>query len=513
MSDWTAGYVADIGYTFGYYNELNPLWSNLALIEAGFVCPKYETACELGFGQGVSLNLHAAASSIEWHGNDFNPSQAGFAKSLARTYGSASNITDESFAKFCERGDLPNFDFICLHGIWSWISKENQEVVVDFLARKLNVGGVVYTGYNSNPGWASMMPMRNLLNEYCELMEPASRNIEEKIDSALSYVNRLLELDPKYIKDNPQVAERLGKMTDHQNSYLAHEYFNRDWHPVSFKEMNDCMAGAKLSHVGSANYLDHIDVINVNEKQSAFLKEIADPVFREQIRDMLLNQQFRKDYWIKGPIKLSTLDKAAEIRKQRVVLIKHPSEVELTVTGSLSQANLTAEIYHPILDSLASYQAKSLAEIEIDVKASGITLMQLLQAIFILLGKGALLPARDTTDIENSTNDYKALNTHIIELSRSYDRVSFLASPITGGGIPLERFKQLSLMAYLQGIESPQEITKYVWQTLAYQGRKISKEGRLLETEKENLDELLLLATEFLEKQLPMLKALKAIPD
>jgi len=25
MSDWTAGYVADIGYTYGYYTELNPL--------------------------------------------------------------------------------------------------------------------------------------------------------------------------------------------------------------------------------------------------------------------------------------------------------------------------------------------------------------------------------------------------------------------------------------------------------------------------------------------------------
>jgi hypothetical protein len=25
MTDWTAGYVADIGYTYGYYTELNPL--------------------------------------------------------------------------------------------------------------------------------------------------------------------------------------------------------------------------------------------------------------------------------------------------------------------------------------------------------------------------------------------------------------------------------------------------------------------------------------------------------
>ena len=39
MTDWTSGYVADIGYTYGYYPELNPLRAKLALTNAGLVCP------------------------------------------------------------------------------------------------------------------------------------------------------------------------------------------------------------------------------------------------------------------------------------------------------------------------------------------------------------------------------------------------------------------------------------------------------------------------------------------
>jgi hypothetical protein len=66
MTDWTSGYVADIGYTFGYYGELNPLSANLALLSAGIVPPEVKTACELGFGQGVSVNIHAAASNVTW---------------------------------------------------------------------------------------------------------------------------------------------------------------------------------------------------------------------------------------------------------------------------------------------------------------------------------------------------------------------------------------------------------------------------------------------------------------
>lgn len=64
MSDWTAGYVADIGYTYGYYTELNPLRVRLTFLNAGLLPPVMGTACELGFGQGMSANLHAAASVV-----------------------------------------------------------------------------------------------------------------------------------------------------------------------------------------------------------------------------------------------------------------------------------------------------------------------------------------------------------------------------------------------------------------------------------------------------------------
>jgi hypothetical protein len=40
MSDWTAGYVADVGYTFGYYTELNPLRLRLAFLNAGLAFPE-----------------------------------------------------------------------------------------------------------------------------------------------------------------------------------------------------------------------------------------------------------------------------------------------------------------------------------------------------------------------------------------------------------------------------------------------------------------------------------------
>ena len=143
MSDWTAGYIADIAYTYGYYGELNPLRLRLAFLSAGLAFPEVGTACELGFGQGMSTNLHAAASTTHWSGTDFNPAQAAFAMQLAQASGANVKLLDEAFAEFCNRSDLPEYDYIGLHGIWSWISDENRAVIVDFIRRKLKVGGVL----------------------------------------------------------------------------------------------------------------------------------------------------------------------------------------------------------------------------------------------------------------------------------------------------------------------------------------------------------------------------------
>ncbi|KJS39503.1 MAG: hypothetical protein VR70_07880 [Rhodospirillaceae bacterium BRH_c57] len=81
-----------------------PLRLKLAFLNAGLVCPEAVTACELGSGQGMSANLHAAATVA----------------------GTGARLYDEAFANFAARDDLPEFGYIGLHGIWSWISDDNR---------------------------------------------------------------------------------------------------------------------------------------------------------------------------------------------------------------------------------------------------------------------------------------------------------------------------------------------------------------------------------------------------
>jgi SAM-dependent methyltransferase len=506
MTDWTAGYMADIGYTYGYYSELNPLRLQLAFAQQGLAFPEVGTACELGFGQGLSANLHAAASVVQWHGTDFNPSQAAFAQSLASDSGSGARLFDESFAEFSARPDLPEFDYIGLHGIWSWISDENRHVIVDFIRKKLKVGGVLYISYNTLPGWAAFAPMRHLLSEHAEVLGAEGRGIFNRIDGAMDFTDKLLATKPMFSRANPQVGDRLKKMKENNRHYLAHEYFNRDWHPMHFATMAKWLEPAKVQFACSAHTLDLIDAVNLTPEQQTFLAEIPDPMFRQTTRDFMVNQQFRKDYWVKGIRKLSTLEQAESLRKIRLILTTHRADVTLKVSGALGEANLNKGVYVPLLDLMADHQIRSLGEIEAKLNGK-VTSAQLIQAVTVLAGAGHLSAVQ--ADVVKASKTAKAINTHLMHKARGSNDVGYLASPVTGGGVAVNRFQQLFLYFVLQGKKQPADWAKDAWVILSAQGQRLLKEGKTLETAEENLAELTAQAQTFADKQLPILKALQ----
>lgn len=509
MSDWTAGYVADIGYTYGYYTELNPLRLRLAFLNAGLVPPEVGTACELGFGQGMSANLHAAASLVQWSGTDFNPAQAAFAQELARASGTGARLFDEAFADFAQRPDLPDFDYIGLHGIWSWISDENRAVIVEFVRRKLKVGGVLYISYNTQPGWAAMVPMRDLLTEHAEVMGANGAGIVHRIDSALAFADQLLAANPTYARANPQIAERIGRIKGQDRHYVAHEYFNRDWQPMAFARMAQWLEPAKLQWACSAHLLDAIGAINLTPEQQTLLAGIPDPMFRQTVRDFCVNQQFRKDYWVKGARQLTALDQAEALRQLRVVLVQPRADVALKALGNLGEATLQAAVYAPILDRLADHHPKTLGQLEQALQGTGLSFAQLLEAILVLAGMGALLPAQDDATASQAQKHTKRLNLHLMQKARSSNELSYLASPVTGGGVPVGRFHQLFLLARQQGHKQPKDWAQAVWNTLASQGQRLLKEGQTLESAEANLAELTTQAEAFAAQHLPLLKAMQ----
>lgn len=437
MSNWSNGYVTDIGYTYGYYPELSPLQLRLAFIAASLTPPKVTRACELGFGQGISINIHASSTNISWSGNDFNPSQARFAQELSDLSGNGAKLYDQSFLEFANRTDLPDFDYIGMHGIWSWISNENRSVIVDFIKRKLKVGGVLYVSYNSQPGWSQIIPLRNLLNDYTKVMTPVGLGNAGQIDAALEFAEKLMNTNPLFNQVNKSVVDSFNKLKSEDPHYLAHEYFNQDWLPTTFSEVANWLVSAKLSYVCSANYFDHINSINLTPEMQTLLASIPDVTYRESVRDFMVNQKFRKDYWVKGTKPLNPLERIELLRDHRIILIRPRNKISLMLNAPVGELHLHESVYDPLLDLLADYQPKSLGELEYALRDNQINLPQILESVLVLYGAGILAGAQDNEAISRSKVSTEKINKTLLDMCRGTRGLGFLASPVIGGGVPV----------------------------------------------------------------------------
>jgi hypothetical protein len=508
---WNAGYITDVNYTYGYYGELNTDRATFALHSAGIKAPTFRNACELGFGQGLSAAIHSATQPhVQWWGTDFNPSQAAFAQELIAKAGTSAKLYDQSFAEFCSRDDLPEFEFIGLHGIWTWVSDENRAIIVDFVRRKLAVGGVLYISYNTLPGWAAAAPLRQLMKQHGSIISSPSAVVTQRIDDALGFIERLFEVQPAYARNNALAVERFKGLKTQDRAYMVHEYMNHEWQPMYFAELAEWLEEAKLTYAAPIGLLDQQDSVNMLAAQNAFLADVTDPGFKETVRDYITGNQFRRDLWMRGMRRMTPLEQAEALRGHRFLLCVPRAEVELKLNAAQGEVTLQEAVYNPILDYLADHQIRKFTEIETAMQPKGLVFGQVASALGVLAGIGVIAVAADEKVVAKARPATEKLNSVFVNMSRTRQDVPYLASPVTGTGIGANRLEQLMLLGRAKGAKTPAEWANFAWSILESQGQSLVKEGQQLEGADANLAELNDRAIA-LEKRLPVLKALGVV--
>ena len=189
------------------------------------------------------------------------------------------------------------------------------------MRRKLKVGGILYISYNTLPGWAAFAPMRYLMTQHAQIIGSQGQGIVSRIDGAREFAEQLLKTAPLFISNNPMVAKRLEDISAKSRHYLAPEYFNEDWHPMHVSQMAQWLQPAKLDYACSANFIDHSDAINLTYTQSQLLNNISNVMLRESTRDFMVNEHFRRDYWVKRTRKLSPLEQTEAIQQQKLLMM------------------------------------------------------------------------------------------------------------------------------------------------------------------------------------------------
>lgn len=507
---WDDGYISEVDYIHGYFSELSPVRMKLALLSRGIrhavgTSPSY---LELGFGQGLSLAVNAATSSGRFSGTDFNPAQVANALELVLATGREVQLFEDSFEQLAARGNLPQFDIIALHGIWSWISQASRDAIVRVAAERLRPGGILYISYNVVPGWSPVLPLRHLLDQYARRV--ATGPVLGRVEQAIGFVERMIAADARYFSQHPELAGRLAAIRKQDRNYVTHEYFNRNWLPMSFVEVADALAEAKLDFGASANILDNLDGLAIQSSANALMAELGDETLRQFVRDYFVNQQFRRDIFVKGARSLTRAEFVERTAAQRFLLIGNPAEPPSKVMTGAGEADLIPEIYSPLLAAIAEQpdEPLSLATLTERSTLSHLNRDQIWEALLVLNGASYLAPASDSDTMDADRIASTRLNADICQRAAFSGSIHYLAAPLIGAAIGVGRIDQLFLLARSQRIE---DVIEHVHQLLTAQGERLLEDGQPVEDEARSRTLLSDLYRDFVADRLPLLRRVGAV--
>ena len=203
MSGWGGGYVTDITYMTGYYRQQSPAMMALACLLGGVASPMPGpddpvSYLELGCGQGFGA-LVLAASNPHWQVTaiDFNPAHIAAARDWAAQAGTRQCQLPRSRSGDAGRGpraaaQVPEADFVSMHGLWSWVPPAVQAGIVRLLRAKVRPGGAVHVSYNALPAWGGALGMQRLMRECGRRLGTRS---DRQAEEGLKLVQELQEAD------------------------------------------------------------------------------------------------------------------------------------------------------------------------------------------------------------------------------------------------------------------------------------------------------------------------------
>lgn len=465
---WTEGYRTEIDYAHSVYTEMTPSHLAFCLLLKGIRPPAALWSgtfrfAELGCGQGVTSNLVASLyPASHATGVDFMPAHMAAAQRLADAVGNQNTtFLDESFAEFAQRDGEP-FDIIALHGVWSWVSAENRRVLQDILTRRLAPGGVVYISYNCLPGWAAQMPVQRLLQEG---VRSTSGPLSDRISAALRLAHRVAGLDAGYFDHVPGAVAHLNGLDGKTDSYISHEYLNKDWAPFYHADVAADMAAARLSFAGSATVGDHLDG-DLPADARALLDDAVDEVQRETFRDYLTYNRFRRDLYVRGAQRLT-----------------EPEQRHLLCTMRFGMAEPVASP-RPGVESRIWAQFQELGPVQSlsDLLEDENDFAVVMPCLTRLVALGVLVPLWGHFDADGA----RRFNVAVLDRNRWSPELRQLASPLTGGVAMLDLLERLFLLAERRHQDAP----AFAWTVLRERGKRLMRDGAYLEGDDANLAEM-----------------------
>lgn len=483
-TEWTKGYYASEGYTFGFYPETMPFRLWLAALIHGHDMPLAKFRyLDLGCGQGYNLILAAICHpDSEFFGVDFIPRHVAHGNRLARQLGLRNvKFYELDFASVSMQGWAEGgFDFIVSHGVCSWISPSSRADLYSAISRGLNNGGLLYLSYNTMPGWLPMLPFQKLVHDFKGYL-----GADEALARARATVEKLSQLPGSYLAAMPGALNSTKATSNHDPAYLKQEYANEYWIPFWSGDLIKEVQAAKLDYLGTANLTEVFEHYFPQSYKDLFNLE-ADRALKEQLRDLTFNQAFRRDLFVRGKAQLplgENLRLIGNLEVRANPLMPHPEAGSPYIfkAGNI-EIKGDSEAYRAIFSLLNSADVK--LTISALATATGRSLLEASHMAILLYSGGWLyltLPKANEYD----KGKVKAILESMFSLIAQGASYRFIPAFDVHTSLLFSEFDATLLnLLFKYGLKLTSE---EVLQRLESDGRVIREQGRTLESEEEKL--------------------------
>ena len=220
---------------------------------------------------------------------------------------------DESFG---------TFDYIIVHGIWSWVPDLVKDKILSICNVNLSDNGIAYVSYNTYPGWKRLEQLRDIML-YSEKRAKDQDLLERTLytKSVLKMVADTMNIDDRSRAQSAYKINNIHNVLNSNDYYVAHEYLEAFNDPVYVSDFIERARKQGCAYIGD-------EVL-----QRSFITWLADDVtnnIRTLSHDNYVDKEQFYDYVYDTQFRMSLLTKLSNEDK-----INHEETVTQDILNSL----------------------------------------------------------------------------------------------------------------------------------------------------------------------------------
>ena len=403
------GYVVDVPYPTFVHRQAMPVWLTTILQLKGYQTPDLKKKfryLELGCAMGIHLHLTASAHpNGHFVGVDFNAQQLMVAQEGIE-YTQIQNVEfiHAGFQDFLTQ-DIEPFDFIVTHGVWSWVSEENQHVIEQIVKKLLKPNGVFYCAYMSHPGATGLTSVQKLMFEMSRNLQGDSST---KAVQSLNLVRRLGQTKMGLFEHVPQLNQALAELAQDKPNYIAHDFLSEHWQPQHSADMIRRFGQHQLAYSAGAGIMENLDAISLSPDVRKIVQSLPLVPLQETVKDIARHTLQRQDVYIAQRQKLTEQQQRNVYDQLKFGLLPDaPVGKKLKQDAKVGHIEDALPIFEAILKFLQHADA-TISQLQQQLKLN-ISHKQLSEVLLVLVWAGyihPMYPSQPNLEIETAMNTW-----------------------------------------------------------------------------------------------------------